>query len=65
LYDTKHPENYNKEIKQLKSKDRISYNGRKLGNTQYTESETTIEAGTCSQEIGTGGVLKTNTKERG
>jgi hypothetical protein len=31
----------------------------------YRETETTIQAATCSQEIGTGGILKINIKERG
>jgi hypothetical protein len=31
----------------------------------YRENETTIQAATCSQEIGTGGILKINIKQRG
>jgi len=29
------------------------------------KSETTIQAATCSQEIGIGGIIKINTKQRG
>jgi len=31
----------------------------------YRETETTIQAATCSQEIGTGGIPKISTKQRG
>ena len=31
----------------------------------YRETEATIQAATCSQEIGTGGILKINTKQKG
>jgi len=33
-----------------------------LSFTLYRETETTIQAATFSQEIGTGGILKINTK---
>jgi len=60
------PECYNKEIKRLKSKVRKEYNRRKLG-VHCTEKlkQLSIQAATCSQEIGTGGILKINTKQRG
>ena len=59
------PEYYNKEIKRLKSKVRKEYNRRKLG-VYCTEKpqKKTNQAATCIQEIGTGGILKINTKQR-
>jgi len=51
------PEHYNMEIKLLKSKVRKEYNRRKLGAHCAEELKKTIQAATCSQEIGTGGIL--------
>jgi len=56
---------YFTEIKRLKSKARKEYNRRKLGVHCTEKLKKTTQAATCSQEIGTGGILKINTKQRG
>ena len=58
------PEYYDTEIKRLKSKVRKEYNRRKLGVHCTEKLKKTIQAATCIQEIGTGGILKINTKQR-
>ena len=65
LRNNSEPEYYNKEIKRLKSKARKAYNRRKLGVHCTEKLKQTIRSATFSQEIGTGGILKISTKQRG
>jgi hypothetical protein len=58
------PEYYNTEIKLLKSKVGKGYKRRKLGVHCTEKLKKNIQAATCIQEIGTGGILKINTKQR-
>jgi len=63
LRKNSYPEYYNKEIKRLESKVRKEYNRSKLGANCTEKLKKTIQAATCSQEIGTGGFLKISTKQ--
>jgi hypothetical protein len=54
-----------KEIKGLKAKVRKEYNRRKLGSHHREKLKQSLQAATCSQEIGTRGLLKISIKQRG